>query len=67
MTRPHHQKPLEIVTLSRGGETFALVYDAEHRADALRTLGRWASDPELAFSWFDAARMASRIRMETHA
>ena len=28
----------------------------------LRTLGRYAADPELSFSWYDAAIMSKKIR-----
>lgn len=39
-------------------------YTDETRADVLKTFGRFASDPELSFSWYDAAALAHRVRAE---
>jgi hypothetical protein len=46
------------------GERYIVLYDdsPEERREALRTLGRWAADPELSFTWYDAAYMSGRIR-----
>jgi hypothetical protein len=38
------------------------LYDDSQRAEALRMLGRHASNPELSFSWYDAAVLSQRIR-----
>lgn len=32
------------------------------RGQALQMMGRWASNPELSFSWYDAAVMAGKLR-----
>ena len=37
-------------------------FNNETRADTLRILGDYASDPELNFSWFDAAVLSQKIR-----
>lgn len=44
------------------GETYALLWRQETITEALRTLGKWASNPELSFSWYDAALLALKIR-----
>jgi len=44
------------------GEVYYFVYDDASRAEMLRTLGRFASDPELSFSWDDATVMAGKVR-----
>jgi hypothetical protein len=31
----------------------------------LRTLGRFASNPELSFTWYDAAVLSQKIRQES--
>lgn len=43
-------------------ENYSLHYSRNDPASAMRTLGRWANDPELAFSWHDAAVMSLRVR-----
>ena len=41
------------------------MFDEDTRAETLRTLGRYASNPELSFSWYDAAVLSQKIR-KTH-
>ena len=43
------------------GQTYHLVYDHTRPADALRTLGRWASNRLIDFDWHDAKRAEERI------
>lgn len=50
------------VVMAKGVEKYVLVFDEAHRADAMRTLGRWASDPQLSLTWMDAAELSSSIR-----
>ncbi len=44
------------------GEKYVFIYDDEHKSDAMRTLGRFASNPDLGFTWYDAAVLSQRIR-----
>jgi hypothetical protein len=44
------------------GETYALLWKQDTITEALRTLGRWASNTELSFNWYDAALLAQKIR-----
>jgi hypothetical protein len=53
---------INVLALVKGEERYIFLYDDEHRAEALRTLGRFASNPELSFSWYDAAVLSQRIR-----
>ena len=50
-----------MTALVRGQHKYILVYTDTTRQDALRTIGRWASDPELQLTWFDAARMCAAV------
>ena len=34
------------------------------RAATLRVLGRYASNPDLSFTWYDAAVLSQKIRQE---
>lgn len=47
------------------GETYALLWRQETITEALRTLGKWASNPELSFNWRDAFTMSSSITSRT--
>ncbi len=55
---------INVVALVKGEERYVFLYDETSRAEALRTLGRFASNPELSFSWYDAAVLSQRIRQE---
>ena len=44
-----------------GEERYVFLYDDQSADQLLRTLGEYASDPELSFSWYDAAVMSQRI------
>ena len=54
-----------IVMLIKGEERFVFVYDDDSRAACLATLGRFASNPDLNFSWFDAAFLSSKVNGNT--
>ena len=38
------------------------LYDDESADQLLQTLGKYAADPELNFSWYDAATLSQRVR-----
>lgn len=47
--------------LVKGNERYIFVHDEAHKPDLLRTFGRFASDQELSFSWYDAACLSQRV------
>lgn len=53
---------LILVGMKHGQDRYVLLFDEANRGEALRTLGRWASNPELGFSWYDAAILSQKIR-----
>ena len=55
-------KDINILALARGEERYIFLYNEENRSETLRTLGRYASNPELSFSWYDAAVMSQKVR-----
>ena len=63
---PAKPQALRIVALVKGEERYVfLFHDSEpSRSQAFRTLGRFACDPDLSFSWYDAAVVSQRIRQE---
>jgi hypothetical protein len=56
---------INVLALVKGDERYVFLFDDAHRAETLRTLGRYASNPELSFSWYDAAVLSQRIRRES--
>ena len=58
---------INVLALVKGAERYVFLYDDSSRAETLRMLGRYASNPELSFTWYDAAVLSQRIRQESHA
>ena len=58
---------INVLALVKGEERYIFLFDDNNRAETLRTLGRYASDPELSFSWYDAAVLSQKIRSTTEA
>jgi hypothetical protein len=53
---------INVLALVKGSERYIFLFDDQHRAETLRTLGRYASNPELSFTWYDAAVLSQKIR-----
>ena len=53
---------INVVALVKGEERYIFLFNDENRGEALRTLGRYASNGELSFSWYDAAVLSQKIR-----
>lgn len=56
---------INVLALVKGQERYVFLYDDESRAETLRILGRYASNPELSFTWYDAAVLSQKIRQES--
>ena len=60
-------KDINVIALVKGEERYIFLYDEKSRSEALRTLGRYASNSELSFSWYDAAVLSQKIRRNAEA
>ena len=56
---------INVLALVKGGERYVFLYDDDSRAETLRVLGRYASNPELSFTWYDAAVLSQKVRQES--
>ena len=56
---------VNVLALVKGSERYVFLYDDEDRAETLRVLGRYASNPDLSFTWYDAAILSQKIRQES--
>ncbi len=59
------QKDINVLALVKGCERYVFLYDDVSRAETLRVLGRFASNPDLSFTWYDAAVLSQKIRQES--
>ena len=55
---------INVLAMVKGNERYVFLFDDESRAETLRLLGRYASNPDLSFTWQDAAVLSQRIRQE---
>ncbi len=53
---------VNVLMLVKGNERYVFMFDEQHTADILRTLGEFAGNPDLDFSWYDCAILCKRIR-----
>jgi hypothetical protein len=61
---PAVSQDINVLALVKGAERYVFLYDDQSRAETLRVLGRFASNPELSFTWYDAAVLSQKIRQE---
>ncbi len=55
-------KSVNVLALVRDGHRYVFLYDDNSIETVLSTLSDYASDPELDFTWYDAAVLAQRVR-----
>jgi len=53
---------VNVLGLCRDGERYIFVFPDRRRAELLRIFGTFAADPELRFSWYDAAVLSHKVR-----
>lgn len=53
-----------VTGIVKGDEKYVILYSPSNAAEAVRTCGRWALNPDLSFSWYDAASVSKQIRRE---
>ena len=56
------QREVNVLALVKSGERFVFLYDSESVDTLLEQLGQQAADPELSFTWYDAAVLSQRVR-----
>ncbi len=55
-------KEINVLAMVKGTERYVFLYDDNNLTETLRVLGRFAADPQLSFTWYDAAVMSKKIR-----
>lgn len=53
---------INVMALVKGEERYVFLFDDANRSQVLRTLGRYASSPDLSFTWYDAAVLSQKVR-----
>ena len=55
-------REINVLALVKGEERFIFLFDDKNRDETLRQLARFAANPELDFTWYDAAMLSRKIR-----
>ncbi|MDA1016968.1 MAG: hypothetical protein O3A00_21235 [Planctomycetota bacterium] len=53
---------VNVLALVKDSERYVFLYDEDSSEELLQTLGRYASDKDLSFTWYDAAVLSQRVR-----
>lgn len=53
---------VNVLALLKGGERYIFLFDDQSHEQLLTTLGSYACDPELSFTWYDAAVLSQRAQ-----
>ena len=56
---------INVLALVKGTERFVFLFDDDSRSETLTMLARYASNPDLSFTWYDAAVLSQKIRQES--
>lgn len=56
------ERGVNVLALVKDSERFIFLYDDESAESLLETFGRYAADPDLSFSWYDAAMLSQKVR-----
>lgn len=56
------EKEVNVLALVKDKERYIFLYDDTQRQETLRVLGRFASNDELSFTWYDAAVLSQKVR-----
>jgi len=52
----------QMAAVVKGRERYVFLWHDDRAGELLRILGRFAANPELSFTWYDAATMSQHIR-----
>lgn len=53
---------LNVLGLLKGDDYYIFLYTDQMQVQTFRTFGRFAADPELNFSWYDASILTKKVR-----
>lgn len=56
------RQEMNVLALVKETERYLFFYDDESSDTCLQTLGKFASDPDFRFNWYDAALLSQKVR-----
>ena len=59
---PTSSPTLNVVAIVKERERYIFLYDHESAGALMQALGRFAGNPDLSFTWYDAAVLSQKVR-----
>ncbi len=53
---------INVLAMIKGDDRYVFLYTDAQAREALRMLGRFAADPQLNLTWYDAALLSKKVR-----
>ena len=66
LLKPTGNNEVNVLALVKGGERYIFIFDDDNKTETLRQIGRYAANPELSFTWYDAAVIGQKIRQSNN-
>lgn len=63
MSRLLPQGDLHVMVVKCHGERFAFIWQDGDEGAVCNVFGRFAANPDLCFTWYDAAKAAAKVRL----
>ena len=58
-------RDINVIALVKGNERYVFLFDDHSQDEVLRSMARHAANPDLTFSWYDAAVLGQKVRQNT--
>ena len=58
------QRDVNVLALVKVSERYVFLYDDNSSEQMLQSLGKYAADTELSFTWYDAAVLSQKVRRQ---
>jgi hypothetical protein len=62
IARHIHSRDLKLIALVKGKERYVFCFNDDQRHNLLRTFARFATNPDLSFTWNDAGVLSQKAK-----
>ena len=62
LAKPQWTEDVNVMAVIKGDERYVFLFDDANSVEVMRQAGRFAANPDLSFSWYDAAILSQRVR-----
>lgn len=59
---PGQRRVINVLALLKGEERYVFLFDDDSAEETMQMMGKYAADPEMSFTWYDAAMLSQKVR-----